>query len=89
MIPFPCNRWSSCICGNSESKGDPTGASAPRRLPDTARGKRVPEVEINVQYVQAKKTVDKLDFNRSLSTVCEVHVSELLFIYNPHEFNKR
>lgn len=27
----------------------------------TAGGKQVPEVEINVQYVKAKKTVDKLD----------------------------
>ncbi|MGE8017503.1 hypothetical protein ACQKOM_01085 [Peribacillus frigoritolerans] len=24
-------------CGNSESKGDPTGASAPRRLPERPR----------------------------------------------------
>lgn len=37
--------------------GDPSGES---RGP-TAGGKQVPEVEINVQYVKAKKTVDKLD----------------------------
>ncbi|MCM3168055.1 hypothetical protein [Peribacillus frigoritolerans] len=34
------------------SRGDPAGAS---RGP-TARGKRVPEAEINIQIVQAKKT---------------------------------
>lgn len=41
----------------SASRGDPSGES---RGP-TAGGKQVPEVEINVQYVKAKKTVVKLD----------------------------
>ncbi|MBR8643815.1 hypothetical protein KEH51_00735 [[Brevibacterium] frigoritolerans] len=35
------------------SKGDPTGAKAPRRLL-TARGKRVPAVEINVSISQKR-----------------------------------
>ncbi|MDQ7863778.1 hypothetical protein RCO48_30125 [Peribacillus frigoritolerans] len=48
-------------CGNSESKGDPTGACAPRR---TARGKRVPTFQSTSKFVQAKKNVDKLDFHR-------------------------
>ncbi|MGV2446917.1 UNVERIFIED_CONTAM: hypothetical protein FO527_22875, partial [Bacillus sp. ATCC 13368] len=30
----------------------------------TARGKRVPEVEINVQICTSQKNVDKLDFHR-------------------------
>ncbi|MBL3644076.1 hypothetical protein MZM54_22075 [[Brevibacterium] frigoritolerans] len=42
------------------SRGDPAGLS---RGP-TARGKRVPEAEINIQIVQAKKTADKHDFHR-------------------------
>ncbi|MDQ7861718.1 hypothetical protein RCO48_14225 [Peribacillus frigoritolerans] len=48
-------------CGKSASRGDPTGES--RGGSPTARGKRVPEVEINVQIVQAIK-IDKLDFHR-------------------------
>ncbi|RRN69767.1 hypothetical protein EI200_16365 [Peribacillus simplex] len=43
------------------SRGDPAGES--RGGSPTARGKRVPEVEINVQIVQAIK-IDKLDFHR-------------------------
>lgn len=41
----------------SAFRGDPSGKS---RGP-TAGGKQVPEVEIDVQYVKAKKTVDKLE----------------------------
>ncbi|MGE1165076.1 hypothetical protein ACQJ0Y_17705, partial [Peribacillus simplex] len=41
--------------------GDPAGES--RGGSPTARGKRVPGVEINVQIVQAIK-IDKLDFHR-------------------------
>ncbi|MEX6701260.1 hypothetical protein ABS315_16780 [Peribacillus frigoritolerans] len=44
------------------SGGDPAGLS--RGGSPTARGKRVPEAEINVQIVQAKKTADKHDFHR-------------------------
>ncbi|MGG3478493.1 hypothetical protein ABES21_13360 [Peribacillus frigoritolerans] len=45
------------------SRGDPAGAS--RGGSPTARGKRVPEAEINIQIVQAiKKTADKHDFHR-------------------------
>ncbi|WP_413023699.1 hypothetical protein [Peribacillus frigoritolerans] len=40
-----------------ETPQDPSGES---RGP-TASGKQAPEVEINVQYVKAKKTVDKLE----------------------------
>ncbi|MDQ7860845.1 hypothetical protein RCO48_06655 [Peribacillus frigoritolerans] len=47
-------------CGKSASQGDPRRRK-PRRLP-TARGKRVPEVEIDVPIVQAIK-IDKLDFH--------------------------
>ncbi|WP_125162451.1 hypothetical protein [Peribacillus simplex] len=43
------------------SRGDPAGES--RGGSPTARGKRVPEVEINVQIVQVIK-IDKLDFHR-------------------------
>ncbi|WP_221412468.1 hypothetical protein, partial [Peribacillus simplex] len=48
-------------CGKSVSRGDPAGES--RGGSPTARGKRVPEVEINVQAVQVIK-IDKLDFHR-------------------------
>ena len=48
-------------CGKSASRGDPAGES--RGGSPTARGKRVPGVEINVQIVQAIK-IDKLDFHR-------------------------
>lgn len=44
----------------SASRGDPSGDS---RGP-TAGGKQVPYVPINVQYVKAKKTVDKLELPR-------------------------
>ncbi|MDG4847229.1 hypothetical protein, partial [Peribacillus frigoritolerans] len=47
--------------GKSASRGDPAGES--RGGSPTARGKRVPGVEINVQIVQAIK-IDKLDFHR-------------------------
>ncbi|MFJ5750585.1 hypothetical protein ACIP97_18705 [Peribacillus frigoritolerans] len=48
-------------CGKSVSKGDPAGAS---RGP-TARGKRVPGVEINVSIVLTlKKTVGKINYYR-------------------------
>ncbi|MDQ7863336.1 hypothetical protein RCO48_26820 [Peribacillus frigoritolerans] len=40
-------------CGKSASGGDPAGES--RGGSPTARGKRVPEVEINVPIVQAIK----------------------------------
>jgi hypothetical protein len=42
-------------CGNSESKGDPTGASAPRADRPRKAGAYVP---INVQICTSKKTVD-------------------------------
>ncbi|MCM3675016.1 hypothetical protein M3699_14245, partial [Peribacillus simplex] len=45
----------------SASRGDPAGES--RGGSPTARGKRVPGVEINVQIVQAIK-IDKLEFHR-------------------------
>ncbi len=48
-------------CGKSASRGDPAGES--QGGSPTARGKRVPVVEINVQIVQAIK-IDKLDFHR-------------------------
>ena len=48
-------------CGESASRGDPAGES--RGGSPTARGKRVPGVEINVQIVQAIK-IDKLDIHR-------------------------
>ncbi|WP_125163504.1 hypothetical protein [Peribacillus simplex] len=59
------------------SRGDPAGES--RGGSPTARGKRVPEVEINVQIVQAIK-IDKLDFHR----VCLQSVSclrQLFYFY--------
>ena len=44
-------------CGNSESKGDPTGASAPRA--------DCPTFQSTSKFVKSqKKTVDKLDFHR-------------------------
>ncbi|MED4689148.1 hypothetical protein P9593_10480, partial [Peribacillus frigoritolerans] len=49
-------------CGKSASRGDPAGES--RGGSPTARGKRVPGVEINVQIVQAIKKVGKLEFHR-------------------------
>ncbi|MDQ0879298.1 hypothetical protein QFZ73_000309 [Peribacillus sp. V2I11] len=49
------------LLGKSASRGDPAGES--RGGSPTARGKRVPGVEINVQIVQAIK-IDKLDFHR-------------------------
>ncbi|MDQ7860691.1 hypothetical protein RCO48_05095 [Peribacillus frigoritolerans] len=42
-------------CGKSASRGDPAGAS--RGGSATARGKRVPGAEINVQIVQANKKI--------------------------------
>ncbi|MGG4267382.1 hypothetical protein, partial [Peribacillus simplex] len=50
-------------CGKSASRGDPAGEGESRGGSPTARGKRVPEVEINVQIVQTIK-IDKLDFHR-------------------------
>ncbi|TWD93770.1 hypothetical protein FB545_4991 [Peribacillus frigoritolerans] len=47
--------------GNSESMGDPTGASAPRA--DRPR-KASAYVPINVKICTSKKTVDKLDYHR-------------------------
>ncbi|MBR8644098.1 hypothetical protein KEH51_03535 [[Brevibacterium] frigoritolerans] len=44
----------SCGNRNSESKGDPTGASAPRRLP-TAHGKRVPTFQSTSNLYKPKK----------------------------------
>ncbi|MGE8019883.1 hypothetical protein ACQKOM_13355 [Peribacillus frigoritolerans] len=50
-------------CGKSVSKGDPAGAS--RGGSPTARGKRVPGVEINVSIVLTlKKTVGKINYYR-------------------------
>ncbi len=46
-------------CGKSASSVDTAGSSRER----TARGKRVPGLEISVQIVQAIK-IDKLDFQR-------------------------
>ncbi|KRF59618.1 hypothetical protein ASG97_19635, partial [Bacillus sp. Soil745] len=45
----------------SASRGDPAGES--RGGSPTARGKRVPGAEINVQLLQAIK-IDKVDFHR-------------------------
>ncbi|MDQ7863264.1 hypothetical protein RCO48_26120 [Peribacillus frigoritolerans] len=54
-------------CGNCESKETPTGASAPRA---DRRGKRVPEVEINVQICTSQKKLStNTRFSSSLSTV--------------------
>ncbi|MBR8643756.1 hypothetical protein KEH51_00125 [[Brevibacterium] frigoritolerans] len=50
-------------CGKSESRETPQ-AQVRRGGSRTARGKRVPEVEINVQICASKKTVVKLDFHR-------------------------
>ncbi|MGG0249705.1 hypothetical protein ABEY24_15335, partial [Peribacillus frigoritolerans] len=47
--------------GKARLGGDPAGES--RGGSPTARGKRVPGVEINVQIVQGIK-IDKLDFHR-------------------------
>ncbi|MBT2668338.1 hypothetical protein J7J00_23135, partial [Bacillus sp. ISL-4] len=55
------SRQARACCGKSASRGDPAGES--RGGSPTARGKRVPGVEINVQIVQAIK-IDKLDFHR-------------------------
>ncbi|MGE7608775.1 hypothetical protein ACQKML_19395 [Peribacillus frigoritolerans] len=46
-------------CGKSTSSGDPAGA---RRRGPTARGKRVPVVEMDVHFTSANKTVDKRGF---------------------------
>lgn len=47
------------VTTKSASMGEPSGES--RGGPPTAGGKQVPYVPINVQYVKAKKTVDKLE----------------------------
>ena len=72
-------------CGKSASRGDPAGES--RGGSPTARGKRVPGVEINVQIVQAIK-IDKLDFHRvclQSESPCFIHglfpLSGALFKY--------
>ncbi|MEB2630325.1 hypothetical protein [Peribacillus frigoritolerans] len=44
-----------------------------RLLRPPARGKRVPEAEINIQIVQAKKTADKHDFHRVAYSVVLQH----------------
>ncbi len=46
-------------CGKSASKGDHKGAKSAAEAPGTARGKRVPRVEINVQSVQTPKKSKK------------------------------
>ncbi|MDQ7861865.1 hypothetical protein RCO48_15505 [Peribacillus frigoritolerans] len=51
--------------GKSASRGDPAGES--RGGSPTARGKRVPDVPINVQIVQAIKN-RQTRFSSSLST---------------------
>ncbi|MDQ7862492.1 hypothetical protein RCO48_20210 [Peribacillus frigoritolerans] len=51
------------------SRGDPAGES--RGGSPTARGKRVPEVEINVPIVQAIK-IDKLDFSGLFFSIYEL-----------------
>ncbi|MDQ7862889.1 hypothetical protein RCO48_23245 [Peribacillus frigoritolerans] len=57
-------------CGNSESKGDP---QAQVRRGRTARGKRVPVVEINVQNLKTnKKNRRHTRFSLSLSTVLTI-----------------
>ncbi|MGE8018833.1 hypothetical protein ACQKOM_07905 [Peribacillus frigoritolerans] len=54
-------------CGKSVSRGDPAGES--RGGSRTARGKRVPGVESNVQIVQAIKNCRQTQLSSSLSTV--------------------
>ncbi|MDQ7863321.1 hypothetical protein RCO48_26665 [Peribacillus frigoritolerans] len=66
--------------GKSASRGDPAGES--RGGSPTARGKRVPEVEINVQIVQAIK-IDKLDFHQFVYT--ERMALAILFLFESAE----
>jgi hypothetical protein len=52
------------FCGESASRGDPAGES--RGGSPTARGKRVPEVEINKQVYKRflkKKRLQKISFH--------------------------
>ncbi|MCY9139015.1 hypothetical protein MOF30_11090, partial [Peribacillus frigoritolerans] len=58
--------------------GDPAGES--RGGSPTARGKRVPGVEINVQIVQAIK-IDKLDFHRVCLQSEGLTQCEAFFLY--------
>ena len=53
-------------CGKSASRGDPAGAS--RGGSPTARGKRVPVAEINVQIVQAIKKSIFIEFVYGLAS---------------------
>ncbi len=74
-------------CGNSESKGETPQAQVRRGGSRTARGKRVPEVEINVKICKTKKTVDKLDFHR----VClqsEIEILSNLYLFLSIEVHK-
>jgi hypothetical protein len=66
-------------CGKSASRGDPAGES--RGGSPTARGKRVPGVEIIVQIVQAIK-IDKLDFHRvCLQSEAKAHLIKMGFCF--------
>ncbi|MES9735884.1 hypothetical protein ABWK46_00860 [Peribacillus frigoritolerans] len=47
-------------CGNTSAGENIAGANA-EEAPRTARGKRVPAVEVNGQLPNSKKTVDQLD----------------------------
>ncbi|MEB2630017.1 hypothetical protein SOP94_16285 [Peribacillus frigoritolerans] len=52
------------------SRGDPAGASQG----PTARGKRVPEVKINIQIVQAlEKTGGKINYYRVCTDKVHLH----------------
>ncbi|MDQ7863414.1 hypothetical protein RCO48_27445 [Peribacillus frigoritolerans] len=55
-------------CGNSESKGDPTGASAPRRLPD--RPRKASALRSNQRpNLYKQKKCRQTRFSSSLTTV--------------------
>ncbi|MFJ5747650.1 hypothetical protein ACIP97_03495 [Peribacillus frigoritolerans] len=56
-------------CGKSESKGDPAGAKR-RGGSRTARGKRVPGVEINGSSFTNQKNCSQTRFSSSSSAVC-------------------
>ncbi|QNK50281.1 hypothetical protein H7F28_08760 [Brevibacterium sp. PAMC23299] len=60
------------------SRGDPAGLS--RGGSPTARGKRVPEAEINVQIVPAKKTAGHAD--RSPQLVGGKHIFDQMMFSN-------
>jgi hypothetical protein len=67
------------------SKGDPTGASAPRRLPDRPRKASALRSNQRPNLYKPKKTVDKLDFHQvCLKSEPPVHQGGFLMVKYQH-----